>query len=66
MSRYDYPKGEASSRPALPMPWPETRKLAIDAASGDKVRSKALRAFYRAADINKGIKVEAKAWWMDV
>lgn len=65
MSQYDYPEDAVSKNAALPKPWPETRKLAIDAAKGDYVISKALRTFYRAADIDKGIKVEARAWWMD-
>ncbi len=49
-------------RPPLPLPLPQTRELAIEAAKGDSRVSLALRTFYRAADVNKTVKVDMGKW----
>ena len=65
MSKYDYPKESNSGRGPLPVPNSDTRKRAVEAAKGDSRVTKIIRSFYRNADIDKGIKVEPRAWWMD-
>ena len=67
MSQYDYQEDEGMKEsPPLPVPTSHTRKIAIEAARGNSVISKQLETFYRTVDIDKGVKVDNKSWWMEL